>query len=471
MAFENDDLDRALEALTIFRVWEVAARDGAILTADPVPQRDGLVKSPFRDDGRRGSFSICHGGKGYNDFGGDKSARGNVWQFARLCWPNEQKKDTADRLIEISGITRTARAAHTSNAQTDTDPRLLKAAKAMQKRDAARAREEAVYEAHEKQLEPSVEAKSVPDWPDFVRARFEEGNEFLRGASAKVAELARARGWPAEWVGEVLNMDLLSYAPERWCDLEHAQIRRQKAFRVDRPEIKIVPHADGAKATAVLRPIGYHQRFYIPADARQAEQKGWVYVPSVPRKTPRSKFEHRLLEHAAALGVTPEESRGLIPPLPFVMGDLDAPKVIVIIEGQWDAISFFGACGWFEDSNPPVGVAVFGIRGAQGVDPFLAYWSKWIRHNRPLAWVIADNDTAGKTWTQPPAAKPGLPRPPSFPERLEHAGCRNVLTSWLQRGAWGKDFNDYYRAAKPGPVQMNRWMQRVGVLSSGNIWA
>lgn len=472
----NDDLARARDALTIFRVWEVAAAEGAILPSVPPPTRDGLIKSPFRDDGRRGSFSICFGGKGFKDFGGDGS-QGDVWKFAKLCWPNLTDAELANKYIELSGIIRTPRPVRNdaqagAAAPAPVDPMLKKAAKAMAKRDHLRHLEDVVYEELERQLGPKVEAKSVPVWPCFVRERYLLGWRMLKGAIAKMAELARERGWPTEWVLELVVMGLLSYPLERWIDESDMKHRRQKAFRVDCPEITIVAAADGesAFARAELKPVGYHQRWFMPERNGEPATKGWLYAPSVPDK-PKSSFDRLLTNYGAELGVTVENKHGLFPPLPFVLGDLGAAKVIVLLEGQWDAISFFGACGYFEDANPPVGIAVFGIRGAQGLDVFLGYWAKWIRHNTPLAWIIADNDKAGQTWLKAPPAKEGLPRSPTFAERLEYVGCRRVLTSWLKPGAWGKDFNDYYRAAKPGPEKMAAWMRKVGVMQENGEWA
>lgn len=477
-AYPNDDLARAREVLTIFRVWEVAASEGALLPSCPPPIRDGLVKSPFREDGRNGSFSISHGGKGFKDFGGDGSS-GDVWKFAKLCWPNLTDGELARKYIDMSGIIRTPRPvgrSQESGARSGetpvVDPMLLKAAKAMAKRDNVRRLEDAVYEDLERQLEPKAEVKDVPAWPDCVRDRFAEGWRVLKGAPARMSQLAKDRGWPAEWVCELVGFELLSYPLERWISSGDMVHRRQKAFRVDIPHITIhaAPDGNGSIARAELRPIGYHQRWFVPPKNDEPAKKGWLYIPSVP-KSEQSDFDKDLTTYGASLGVTPDNRSGLFPPLPFVLGDLNAPKVIVLLEGQWDAITFFGACGYFEDANPPVGVCVFGIRGAQGLDVFLAYWAKWIRHNKPLAWVIADNDAAGQTWLRPPTAEEGMPRGPSFAERLEHVGCHKVLTSWLKPGQWGKDFNDYYKVAKPGAAEMAAWMQRVGVMKENGQWA
>jgi hypothetical protein len=251
---------------------------------------------------------------------------------------------------------------------------------------------------------------------------------------------------------------------ERWID-EGGREVRQKAFRVDFPEVKLRGKVDdpAASAVATLRPVGYHQRWFMLGQPGEAPQKGWLYVPCVPKqaKAPGA-FDRKLLEYGAQQGVTPDNHAGLIPPLPFVMGDVGAAKLIVILEGQWDAITFFGACGFFEDATPPVGVAVFGLRGAQGVDVFLAYWHFWLKWNKPVAWVIADNDKAGQAWLKPQAAKGNALPPPTFAERLKHCGCSDVKLS-VVKSQWGKDFNDYYKVAKPTPQKMRAWMTAIGI--------
>ena len=466
---DNDDLPRAIAALTIFDVWARAASDGAILSVEGNPQRDGLVKSPFREDGRKGSFSICHGGKGYKDFGGD-GASGGIWKFAKMCWPGLQPREVATLLIELSGITPTPRGTAPRNdasapaaGAAPIDPALSAAAKALARRDKARAAEEAVYANREKLLAPRMEAKPVPSWPDFVRERYEAGESRLRSATAVMSKLAKDRGWDPVWVCELVNMGLIAYPLERWHDLGGPREVHQLAFRVEVPEIKTkgVPGTAESSAVATLRTVGYHQRYFMLGKPGEEPTKGWLYVPSVPKNGAKSTFEKLLLAHGAERGVTPQNLSGLIPPMPFVMGDVGAAKLIVILEGQWDAITFFGACGYFEDATPPVGVAVFGIRGAQGVDVFLAYWQWWLRHNRPAVWVIADNDKAGREWLNPKAKKAGEEPPPSFAARLGYLGCKYVKQSLMNDPAFGKDFNDYYRIAKPTPVKMRAWMARV----------
>lgn len=478
----NSDLSRAYQELTIFRLWEIAGLHGA------VPSRDGIVKSPFREE-RTGSFSILGGGRGFKDHGANVS--GGLKDFAKLCWPNLPEQELNDRIIEASGIIRTpAPVAQGAVVPFDpsappasgptvvvaaVDPRVLKAVKSIERNARLRKAEDETYQRHEDLLKPRMDEKKVyvPEWPAMVAERYQEGVTMLAGDQARMTKLAKDRGWPLPWVVELLAQELLSYPLERWSDAGDRYAKRHKAFRVDFP---IAVTGDGS-AYAKLQPVGYHQRFYTPPGGGREEKKGWLYVPSFPKTAARSQYEHAIVKcgvEERGLKFDPERQKpeSFIPPLPFVIGDLVNTRTIVLLEGQWDAITFYGACGWFHDTSPPEDVAVFGIRGAQGMDAFLGYWGRWLRANTPLAWVIADNDKAGATWREAPAAAPGELQPPGLGERLKAAGCRDVLISWLRPDpSWGKDFNDYYRVAQPDPTKMYRWMQRVGVLDANGGWA
>lgn len=458
----NDDLKRAIDVLTIFRVWAAAHRDGAVLEAAPASDRDDQYKSPFREDGKTGSFSICHQGRGFKDFGGD-GKKGGIWQFAQMCWPNKEPKVLAVDLIELSGISTTQppKAAAPGSAPAPIDPSIERAAKAIDRSARVRAAEAAVYEDREKLLRaPSV--KPSPAWPARVREHFLEGIQHMRDERDRVAHLAKSRGWPEAWVFELMELEQVSYPWERWARAGEKYAARQAAFAVHAPRFKM--------AATSLDAVGYHQRFYQPAGQGKPESKGWLYVPSLPKNGPRSPLEEQLVAYGETLGIEKNERRALVPPLPFVLGDVQKPKTIVLLEGQWDAISFFGACGFFHDTTPADGIAVFGIRGAQGTDAFLGHWALWLERVKPRVWVIADNDAAGGAWREAPPAEPGLPRPPSLSERLVAAGCRAPLVTWLKPGTWGKDFNDYFKAATPGPEKMFKWMRSVGIIAENGGW-
>jgi hypothetical protein len=462
---DNDDLDRALQALDIFTVWQIAHRDGVVTV--PAPQRDGVVKSPFREDGARGSFSVIHNGKGFRDHGG-QGVHGSVWRFVELCWPNESKGQTATRCIEMSGIIRTPApkkaAAEPGGAGMVVDESVLRAAKSIERRRRADEALDRVYQDLSKKLLPPV-FKPGPVWPACVAARWEEGVEYLSADSKRMAEVAAARGWPVDWVADLAMSGLIGYPYERMATPGAKWAARQKAFLVQQPRMGL----EGIE----LEPVGYHQHWFVPPRDGAPAQKGWHYMPSTPKKAPRSDYERDLLAYSKTMGSEPGAARALVQPLPFVIGDLRNPKLIVILEGQWDAITFYGACGWFHDTAVNPGVVVFGIRGAQGLDAFLGAWAVWLRRNRPRAWVIADNDAAGGTWRDQPPAEIGLPRPPGLGDRLIAAGCgggerdeaRAPVISWLKQGNGGKDFNDYFKAfgGKLGPEKMHAWMRKLGL--------
>jgi hypothetical protein len=468
----NDDLARAKDALTIFRLWEAAALPG------PVPQHDGMYRSPFREE-RTPSFSITKGGRVWCDFGGDAAAKGGVWEFAQRCpcWAGAANDNAAMAkvLIEVSGImpTRPRAAGAGETAAPAVDPRLERAAKTIERRERLSQAVDAAYARREAALRPGVEWRFLPAWPVFVAERYDEGRSVLLSDARRASELAKARGWPEEWVWELLDRELLSCPWERWSDPADQHARRQKAFRVDFPVVDQV----GSELTVNLQPVGYHQRMYIPARGGERERKQWIFVPSFPKEAARSEFERKIVCCGLERGLKYEPGEGgmratFLPPLPFVLGDLQRPRLLVLLEGQWDAITFFGACGWFHDTTPASGVAVFGIRGVQGMDVFLAYWSRWLRWHKPLAWVIAQNDPASLAWRQAPVVQPGELQVPSLADRLAHAGCRDVKLSWLRPNpTWGKDFNDYYRAGRPTLEAMWRWMDRVGVTGANGGWA
>ncbi|HYC63734.1 MAG TPA: hypothetical protein VEC14_03300 [Reyranellaceae bacterium] len=467
----NSDFSRALEALTISTLWRAAGLPG------PIPTKDGIVKSPFREE-RTGSFSIGGGGKVWKDHG--SGASGGLKDFARLAWPNLSDDDLRERIIEASGVLRNAApgrrpdqdgvaiAAGVAGAAAPVDPRLIKAARTIERNAAARRAEQAIYDEREAELRPTMpEGRAfIPGWPECVSERYAEGWEHMRTDRKVVEALAAARGWPVAWADEIHARELVSYAWERWSTAGERWARRQKAFRVDYPLFVGV----GPALQVTLQPVGYHQRFFTPARGDKPERKGWIYVPSFPKEQARSELERAILEVGRERGLKSDPKTGerdqFIPPLPFVMGELERPRVVVLLEGQWDAITFFGACGWFHDTATPPPVAVFGIRGAQGMEPFLLYWRRWLHQHAPLAWLIADNDAAGGTWRDAPAAETGQLAPPSLAEKLKAAGCSDVKVSWLKPGPWGKDFNDYYRAATPSPEKMYRWMDRIGVLAA-----
>ncbi len=87
-------------SFTIPEVW------AALGYPDP-PARDGIVvKSPFRDDGKRGSFQILKGGTGYRDYGGSAGdgpeAKGDAVSFIMAAL-GVDKTDAARRFVAMAG--------------------------------------------------------------------------------------------------------------------------------------------------------------------------------------------------------------------------------------------------------------------------------------------------------------------------------------------------------------------------------
>jgi hypothetical protein len=88
---------------------------------------------------------------------------------------------------------------------------------------------------------------------------------------------------------------------------------------------------------------------------------------------------------------------------------------------------------------------------------------------KPLVWLLPDNDnekTGGK-WFPPARVAKRAPGVFYFSERLVRLGARRVVVTPLrgdaERGLTGKDFNDYYRTARPDRAAMVRWMNTLNL--------
>ena len=96
-----------------------------------------------------------------------------------------------------------------------------------------------------------------------------------------------------------------------------------------------------------MRDIGFHCR--LKPSARD-EKASWRFVPNE------------------------QEHQQTTPALPFIIGGswFDTARLLIITEGQWDSLTFALAAGWLgEGCIWPERVCIIGIRGAQGVNPFL----------------------------------------------------------------------------------------------------
>jgi hypothetical protein len=234
------------------------------------------------------------------------------------------------------------------------------------------------------------------------------------------------------------------------------------AFRVCAP---VMAGPGGGRSHApVLVNVGYHQKFFNVAENRS----GWRFLPSA--KAPGrargdwSSFEAAMIDAARAAGA--EEGVSMVPPLPFVFGRLERPRMVVILEGQWDAITFAGAMGDLDvDGHGPGDVAYFGIRGVSGTRAFLENWGPWLRAVEPLVWLLPHNDDekTGARWYPPARVSERAAGVFYFSERLARLTGRRVVVSPLRGGSGGKDFNDYYKAGKPDRAAMERWMKKLNL--------
>jgi len=326
---------------------------------------------------------------------------------------------------------------------------LRPAARGAMKRKAAREAKLRLYEARARALHPSVQRPLPPLWPACVERRFWEGCDGLHRDRKATALLAESRGWPVEWVDELSGSGLMSYPALPWSQT------RGVAFAVTAPDVD-------ARGCMRLRTVGYHQRFFVPGRDGAPGHKSWIYVPWVPEE----KADRELRGYMAELAVVAQErgcERGtaMVPALPFVLGSLTTANMVGVVEGEWDAVTFFGACGGFLDCYDGR-LAVFGIRGASGTDALLGYYQTWLTMTAPMVLVLADNDKAGRAWIGDNKANAGQPRPVTFAEQLKRAGCSKVVLGVLRADAGlGKDFNDYFKTARPSPQDMAAWLNTV----------
>lgn len=432
----NSDLSRALAALSVAQLWRAAGLRGE------APKKDGLVKSPFRDD-KHASFSVFAQGKAFKDQASGE--KGGLWQFAKLAWPNLPGRELAETLIGLSGVPRAERAPGRALS-----PEERRKAAATAEHEAERYLER----EHERALAPGISAAAVPEWPGFVRERWIEGETCALAAAARLQKLACDRGWPVEWAEQLVVSGKLATPWLPWSGPDSREPKRGRACLVEMPVL-----ADTEGAVGALRPVGYHQRFWIEG------RKQWVYVPHRPKNPERCR--DGFAAELAAWAQTQPADRSLVPALPFVLGSLE-PRWICILEGQWDAITLAGSLGYFDDGWADRRVTFFGVRGASGLDVLLAYWGPWLRRWAPRVWLLCDADKAGRAWVERErAAVPGAIAVPTVAEKLQAAGAAAVKVSVLRAASaaeHGKDFNDWWRSVKPTREQMERWLRREGVL-------
>ena len=140
----------------------------------------------------------------------------------------------------------------------------------------------------------------------------------LAAEGRPAAILAEERGWPIQWVDALLNSSKISKPVLPWS--AEQSTKRGFALKVEEPFFSTT------RKRWELVTVGYHQRF------RASHGNAWCYVPHRPKSDKAEEF----LEHLKELNRT-------VAALPFVIGPLNRTRLLVITEGQWDAISLYYA--------------------------------------------------------------------------------------------------------------------------------
>ena len=236
--------------------------------------------------------------------------------------------------------------------------------------------------------------ENLPAMPESVAVDWSEGLECLQSHADQRDHIAERRGWPLKWV------DALAERGDIALPICYGQ--RRAAFPVYAP-------------TPELHQIGFHARL---EPRKEGERATWVYLPN-------------------------EKANGQkTPSLPFIMGaaNFSKARLLVILGGQWDAITFAGAAGWLGAGQWPDGVCVIAPRGDSGTKTFLeAYAPIWPKGCNVL--LFPDGDASGAKWFEGAG---------SFAEQLRDRGCRVVVKTTAPH----KDFNDLYRAQEITPEQV-----------------
>jgi DNA primase len=224
---------------------------------------------------------------------------------------------------------------------------------------------------------PQETAVELAPMNDRLKKVWDEGLIFLRESSSEQERIAEWRGWRASTVEKMVMLGVMGMPIYRG--------HRREAFSV------LVP--GGA--------VGGGQPFQAGFHVHTKELKG------------RFRFE------PAGIGAWP-----------FVIGEVESCSVLVILEGQWDAISFYDALT--DGKEFPARVAVAGIRGASSWRKLLTWdWGQKVQ-----VFLFADGDVAGQEWLADDSLAAAL--------RLR---CRAVHPFiWSADDDGVKDFNDFHKA-------------------------
>lgn len=408
------------EAFDRVSIVELAAALGIEL------QEGAGQKNPFRNDKSAGSFSVQK--KAFKDFANDEHRGGHI-AFVRFARPNWDKKEAIEFIIKTAGMEPEKQPSSRVNA-----------AKKLKRADLYR-------QAKAKREElPGLDVTPA-QWSKPIRERWERGKQPLLDLAP---DLAGSRGWIDDALYSLADAGKTSLPLLPWTDRENGN--RGWAWIVERPD----PIPGSAGRALSLVPVGFHARYEVFQTLESGEKeksKRWVYVPYQPGE---GKIKTEFQKHLAAI-------RYKLPAYPFVLGDLKEPRLVVILEGQFDAASFALAFGWLQNGFPR-GVAVFGLRGVMSQAPFLAGYGAWLRACKPFVWVVGDNDKAGRTLDHANAAGDILAEP-SFLDRIRAQGCPVHACTVDYDGC--KDFNDLWRIVPPSVDTMKKWAAHIGAPLEG----
>jgi len=241
----------------------------------------------------------------------------------------------------------------------------------------------------------------LPSMPDDVREIWNEGGTHLKRHPELVSELANWRGWPLEWADYLVK---------------HGDIAYPMCYGERRFAVPVYAPSLGATDTIPLKMIGFHARMI---SRKAGERASWVFMPN------SRKHGHST------------------PPMPYLIGgwNLSNAKLLVILGGQWDAMTFAFAAGWRGNGfSLPDGVCVIGIRGDKTTDVFLEAYGAMLPKGCNVL-LIPDNDESGREWFErTDGNKP-------FAKQLSTLGCKVAVVTTHPH----KDFNDFYKASSIGP--------------------
>ncbi len=434
-------LQAALDRLTIAEVAEAAGRPLRFVSGSM-----GLCTSPFPEYHENGdkdaSFFVTpdNGGKGWVNYAGKNrfKQKGGAWDFARECFPDMTRGELAVWLVDTAGT-------------GIFDEKSPEARAAQKRKNEESARLKRLQDQREKGLKmPAFASQGGIPWPDFVEDRFRNGSYSnsrgevkLEDYNQAIERLMEERGWPYDWCDAAFQSGLISRPLLPWASTEK---QRGWAFPVSCPADVMSGEANR------LTTVGYHQRYEM------GEGKQWIFVPyAIATNKARTGFQKRLLGYRN--GYDLDGGAKMIEPMPFVVGDREQPKFVIVTEGQWDALTIYGALGGFEDGDP-IPVCVFGLRGVKNAGHFLRYWGPWLMRLQmakqlSAICIIADRDTAGMALVKG-RSEPGKLPEPAFKDVLERNLKTRVVCSWLSVRGVGKDFNDWYKAL--GPTVSEMWV-------------